>query len=343
VAEEFTLRDAVGRAQAADNQAIATSNTLGGQAQAIGAKVTPFLTEEMLHPQGIGQAGIGAETGAALGGAGGAAAGLDGEAVQRAAASRNAGGFQAALDDSARQRMKVAGDTSEQIQAGNETAKLGQQQEGAHGLQGMYGTDTAGMLNAMGQEHQDIGAEVEANKTGWFQNAMQAWQNANKSAEIYASAHCPVKGSLYLMADGTEAKVEDLALGEHLMGIDDEPETILQIDINPGYVIELELDNGLKIKNSYCHALALPKGGFTVASKSLGKTVATRFGNGTVVSIVPAGREDVYNVITDGSHTYRADGVWAYGVGEGELTITVQQWDQIADRLIADFAVAGGK
>lgn len=126
----------------------------------------------MLHPEGLGQEGIAAETGAALGGAGGAAAGLTGQAVQRAGASRNAGGFQAALDDAARQRMKAASGASENIQAQNENLKQTQQQEGARDLENEYGTDTSGMLNSMNQEHEDVNSEVNANNSGWLQNTM---------------------------------------------------------------------------------------------------------------------------------------------------------------------------
>lgn len=173
------IRDAVNQAKSAATTATNTAATLGGEAQAIGANLTPFLTQEMLHPQGIGQEGIGAETGAALGGAGGATAGIVGQAAQRAAASRNGGGFQAALDDASRQRMKAAAGASEGIQAGNEQTKLNQQQEGERGLQGMYGTDTSGMLNSQGQVANDINAEVNANKSGWFQNTV-AMLNAIK-------------------------------------------------------------------------------------------------------------------------------------------------------------------
>ena len=166
------MRSAVNQASDAYNQANNTSATLGGEAQGIGANLTPFLTQEMLHPQGIGQTGLSAETGAALAGAGGAMSAFNGEAAQRAGASRNAGGFQAALDDASRQRMKAAAGSSENIQAQNENLKQTQQQEGAKGLQGMYGTDTSGMLDSQGQEANDINAEVNANKTGWLQNAL---------------------------------------------------------------------------------------------------------------------------------------------------------------------------
>jgi hypothetical protein len=150
-------------------------------------------------------------------------------------------------------------------------------------------------------------------------------------------AFCPAEGSMYLMADGSERLVETLRVGEQIMGIDGEPQNILQIDINPAYILRCETENGYVGRNSYCHAFALPKGGFTVASKSLGKTISTADGNSKMVSVSAAGRGNVYNIITDGSHTFRADGIWAYGVGEGELTITISQWDAISGKLKEEF------
>ena len=64
------MRNAVNQASNAAGTAASTGATLGGEAQGIGANLTPFLTEEMLHPQGIGQTGLAAETAAAEGGAG---------------------------------------------------------------------------------------------------------------------------------------------------------------------------------------------------------------------------------------------------------------------------------
>ncbi len=180
------MRNAVKQAGNAADTAAATGATLGGEAQGIGANLTPFLTSEMMHPQGIGQEGLAAETGAALGGAGGAASGLVGMANQRAATSRNAGGFQAALDDVSRNRMKAAAGASEGIQAGNENLKQEQMQAGAKGLQGMYGTDTSGMLGATGQISDDVAAQSKANQTGWLQNTtdiINTIANAAKAAK----------------------------------------------------------------------------------------------------------------------------------------------------------------
>ena len=102
---------------------------------------------------------------AGLGGAGGANSGLVGQANQRAAVSRNGGAFQAALGDAARQRDKAAAATSEGIASQNANLKQEQQQDAAKQLQGMYGTDTSGMLSATGPdfERRQCGSGREQN------------------------------------------------------------------------------------------------------------------------------------------------------------------------------------
>ena len=163
------MRNAVGQAGTAATTAADTGANLGGAATGISGNLTPFLTEEMLHPQGVGQTGLGAEEAAAMGGAGGATAGFTGEAAQRAAASRNAGGYQAALADAARSRQQAEAGASEGIVANDEKLKQEQAQEGAEGLGGLYKTDTSGMLTAMGQVPEDVNAEAECvgKRGGW--------------------------------------------------------------------------------------------------------------------------------------------------------------------------------
>lgn len=164
------MRSAQNQAGKAATTATNTGTQLGSEAQGIGANLTPFLTSELEHPQGFSQQDLSAQTAAAMGGAGGANAGIVGQANQEAATSRNAGGFQAALDDAARQRSKAAAGASEGIAANNAQLKQTQQQDAASGLQKMYGTDTSGMLDAMGQVPQDINAQVNAGNSGWMQN-----------------------------------------------------------------------------------------------------------------------------------------------------------------------------
>lgn len=108
---------------------------------------------------------------AAEGGAGGATSAIAGKATQQAAQTRNGGAFQAVLDDAARQRTKASADASEGVAANDANLKQTQQQDAAKSLQGLYGTDTSGMLQATGQEAPDINSEVNANNSGWLQQA----------------------------------------------------------------------------------------------------------------------------------------------------------------------------
>jgi hypothetical protein len=177
------MKLAAGQANNAYNTAANTASGLGASASGIGANLTPFLTQEMLHPQGIGQQGIGDEQAAVEGAAGGTGSGLTGLADQRAAVTRNAGGYQAALADAARSRTQAAATGSEGIAAGNEQDKLQQQEQGAAGLSGLYKTDTSGMLDAMGQEQGDIKAEETA--PTWMSTA-QGLLNMGTSAASLA-------------------------------------------------------------------------------------------------------------------------------------------------------------
>lgn len=145
-----------GPGQNALNQATSTANMLGTDASAIGSTLTPFLTQEMLHPQGYGQQGLSAMTAAAEGGAGGATSGLTGQAMQRAAASHNTGAYGAALDAASRNRTMATADASEGIAAKNAGLQQQQQQDASNQLGGLYKTDTSGMLQSQGQEADDI-------------------------------------------------------------------------------------------------------------------------------------------------------------------------------------------
>ena len=139
----------------------------GGLGSGINANLTPFLTEEMLHPQGIGQQGLSAETAAATGGAGGALSAFQGMGAQRARPVITPEHFRP-RDDASRNAMKAKAGASENIAAGNQNLMQQQQQEGAAGLGGLYKTDTSGMLGAMGQEAPDINAATNAANSGFW-------------------------------------------------------------------------------------------------------------------------------------------------------------------------------
>jgi hypothetical protein len=188
------MRSAVGQAQGAATDAKNTSTQLGTEAQGIGSTLTPYLTQELEHPQGFGQQDTSAMLDAANAGAGGVTSAIQGEAARRAAQTHNGGAFNAVLDDAARQRTKAAAGASESVAAGNAGVKQQQQLDAARGLQGMYGTDTSGMLDASGQISKDVDAESEADKTGWFQNMNQLLQTLTGGANAAANVAKSVGG-----------------------------------------------------------------------------------------------------------------------------------------------------
>lgn len=334
------MRSGVNQATGAATQAGDTSSELGAEAQGIGSTLTPFLTSELTHPQGFGQNDTSAMLAAAEGGAGGATSALVGKANQETAQTHNAGGMAAVLDSAARSRAKAAAGTSESIAGENAQVKQQQQQSAAKGLQGMYGTDTSGMLDASGQIAGDVKAAADANQTGWLQNTNQTmldlseeYKNAGEGTSAFAM--CPVAGSMYLMSDGSEKPVEQLKVGELIAGIDEEPQEIDAIESGLAPAVEVMTDDGYIARNSATHAYALPRGGFVVAVKALGRTILTAKGPAKVVSVEDAGEQMVFNVMTGGSHTYRADGVWSLGVGDAERRVSMPEWRKIGMKLKA--------
>lgn len=155
-----------------------------------------------------------------------------------------------------------------------------------------------------------------------------------QGADSLPAAFCPARGTLYLMANGSLRAVETLAVGDALEGIDSESQTIEEIQHGLQPVLSIRTEDGYWVRCSRTHAFALPVGGFTVAAKCIGKTIVTAAGAAKVVSVEPDGVAQVFNIITDGSHTYRANGLWSLGVGEAERHVTMEKWDQIGEKLM---------
>lgn len=163
-------RAATGQAQSAATTAGNTAAGEGAGASSIGSTLQPFLTQQMLHPQGYSQQDLTQQLNASEAGAGGASSAVTGDAALMAARSRNPSGFTTNLDNAARSRDKASAGASEQVAANDADVKQQQQQSGAKGLSGMYGTDTDAMLKSMGLQTGDINAETSAQGSGWLQN-----------------------------------------------------------------------------------------------------------------------------------------------------------------------------
>lgn len=326
------LRAEAGAAMDAEKTAASTAAGLGQAAGEERGQLTPFFQREMQAKHAYDPTQLNELLTAAGAGTGAGAGAAESELQRQAAATGNAAGATKSLQEMARDRMKAGAGVSEGIAGQDVQGALQKQQQGAAGMSGLYGENLKGQLAAMGQEAGDINAATTASQTGWL-------QNAEKVGGMAASAFCPAEKSLYLMADGTEHPVETLVIGDSILGVDDEPQIIEEIQSGYTSILRVALENGLVARNSYIHAFALPKGGFTVAAKSLGKTISTSEGPSKVVSVEPAGKAWVFNIITNGSHTYRHDGIWALGVGDGERHVGVNEWLEINSRFCGELTV----
>jgi hypothetical protein len=204
---------------------------------------------------------------------------------------------------------------------------LSDEQAGASSEAGVYGT-------SLGAQSSDLSSMTQADDAE-EQARLALVGDAIGAGGAVGAAFCPAVGTLYLMADGTEKRVEDLLIGDKIMGIDDEPQTIEEIESGVFPVVQTITENGFVTLTSLTHAFALPRGGFVVAARSLGKRLVTEKGDSHVERLELAGEALVFNIITDGSHTYRADGVWSLGVGEAERAVNMATWARIGHKLSA--------
>jgi hypothetical protein len=113
-----------------------TASNLGSSASGVSSTLSPFLQRELTDPSGFSQQDLTSQLSAAEAGAGGAVAGVTGQANLQAARTRNAGGFGTALDAAARARTQASASTSEGVAANNADLKQTQQQDADKGLQG---------------------------------------------------------------------------------------------------------------------------------------------------------------------------------------------------------------
>jgi len=145
----------------------ATADTAEGQygssAAGEGAQLNPFFSQEMRAEHAFTPGQSNEMLTAAEGGAGGAFGGAEGEINRNAARTNNATGVTKSLDEMARDKSKAAAGASEGIAAADVTGAKQLNQEGAAGLEGLYGKNVSGQLDAMKDATQDISGEMAAN------------------------------------------------------------------------------------------------------------------------------------------------------------------------------------
>lgn len=183
------MRAAQQQVKNAYNSATGSANQYDEAGNQISSSLIPGLEREANSPEGFTPEEMNNQLVAGEQGAGGANAGITGEANLRAARSRNSAGYTASLDEAARDKTKQLSENALNIQ--NSSDKLGQEKQmnAQKELGGLYGTDVNANLEAQGLSTKDIGEEVEAGKSGWFQNMTSLISSLSGAAKNGAQAY----------------------------------------------------------------------------------------------------------------------------------------------------------
>src|SRR5208282_35557 len=156
-----------GAAQNMFNQAGQAAGQYGSQAGTEGAQLNPFFAQEMKAQHALTPGQENEMMTAAEAGSGGAFGGEQGEMARQAAITGNSTTMGKSLDEIARNRAKAAAGASEGIAAEDIAGAQKLRQEGAAGMQGLYGTNVGAQLGAMKQQGTDI-QDASQMDQGWL-------------------------------------------------------------------------------------------------------------------------------------------------------------------------------
>lgn len=177
----------LGQAQQAQQAATTAAGGYGSSAAGANATLTPFFTQEMNAQHSLTPGQENEMLTAAEQGAGGAFGGAEGQINRNAARTGNATGVTKSLDEMARDKAKSAAGTSEGVAAQDVAGAQQLKQQGAQGLQGLYGTDVNAQLNAMKQSSEDINLENQVKGQNWLQQLNQIAQFGGNVAKDVSS------------------------------------------------------------------------------------------------------------------------------------------------------------
>jgi hypothetical protein len=166
------VKKAENAAQGAAATASGTAAGYGGAATGIGSTLVPFEQKQLTNPSGMNPTDVNNMLVAGEQGAGGANAGITGQGNLEAARTHNTGALSGVLDQASRNKTQQLSQNALGVQNKNAQVKLGQQDEAAKALGGLYGTDVNAQLKAEGLVPEDINSWVSAGKSGWLQNTL---------------------------------------------------------------------------------------------------------------------------------------------------------------------------
>lgn len=192
-------RAAQSEAKQAQARDAAVGNQEGAQANQIEGNLLPFYSGEMNAKHGFTPDQMGELLNYAESGSGAASGAAESEGSLNAARTRNTTGYYGSLSDIAHGEQKQDAGASEAIAASDIEAAKELNQQGAAGEAGLFGTNTSAMLSAYGLQNNAINTQIEAGKSGWFQNLLGFMSAGAQGAEAGAkvAALCYVAAELY--------------------------------------------------------------------------------------------------------------------------------------------------
>lgn len=127
-----------------------------------------------------------------------------------------------------------------------------------------------------------------------------------------AAAMCPIGESSITLFHGESKKAKELVKGDKLLGIDGQWCTVLTTP-KP---LKMECVKtysrlGRESVTSSGHTWARHAGGYAVATEAVGQMVRAQHSTDTISKCEPVGKQLVYPLDIDGSHTYLCDGLWS--------------------------------
>lgn len=161
--------------QARQNETAATTaaGQFGGQAATEGATLNPLFMQDIRATHLYDPNQQNEMLTAAEGGSGGTFGGAEGVLNASAARTGNSTGLAKTLDEMARDKSKTNAGASEGIAAADVTGAKQLNQQGAAGMQGLYGTNTNAQLEAMKQANTDVATEQATQGQTWLQQLDQ--------------------------------------------------------------------------------------------------------------------------------------------------------------------------
>ena len=164
------MRAAQQQAKQNVNTANQMQGTYEGEGQAIQSALTPKLLAETTASHSMNPNQLNELLTYAGAGAGGATGAFNEQGALNAARTRNTGGLTSSLDAASRGRQQALAKASEGIAAADVGGALANKQTALGELGEMGRADTSAAMGALGLSNEAIGQEVNAGKSGWFQN-----------------------------------------------------------------------------------------------------------------------------------------------------------------------------